>query len=310
MAQLNNGEAVVAEGDETYGGPPSLTIIDRLNDLSIFLPAAARGAIRHLMGWSASSQYIDLRSAIMVSVVRSASLPQPHSLSAILHSLGLFTSSLTSSPSGVTTVTDAQRLLRVYEVKGPIWVSNYTAPGAANAAENAALRDALVDVVKRMHYEEGEGRNGVPLPDIKWPDVNPVEAEWTGYRTGARSDAKLPTYTDELERYDALMSHVTAPQPTTVLYLHGGAMYLSDPSTHRNGILELAKRINGRCYSVRYRLAPQAAFPAQILDALVSYLTMLYPPPGAFHEPVSPAHIVFAGDWFVASLRLPILSCY
>ena len=65
--------------------------------------------------------------------------------------------------------------------------------------------------------------------------------------------------------------------PVTVLYFHGGAYYLLDPSTHRPTTKKLAKLTGGRCYSVRYRLAPQNPFPAALLDALVSYLTLLYP---------------------------------
>lgn len=46
----------------------------------------------------------------------------------------------------------------------------------------------------------------------------------------------------------------------------------------------------------RYRLAPQSPFPAAIVDALLSYLYLLYPPPGSFHPAYSPDQIVFGGD--------------
>ena len=52
----------------------------------------------------------------------------------------------------------------------------------------------------------------------------------------------------------------------------------------------------GRCFLPRYRLAPQGPFPAAVIDALVSYLFLLYPPPGAFHSPVPASKIVLAGD--------------
>ncbi|CAK7214954.1 hypothetical protein SBRCBS47491_002325 [Sporothrix bragantina] len=299
MAQVDSDTASQAKGSVMSHEAPTqevrLSLVDRINMALIAMPVAARTAARHMLGWSEPSKYLDLKSEVIVAVIRSFIMPQRPPLS----SLPFFSSSSSNATprNGGRSITETQRLLnRDPGVMGPLWVSNYTAPGGANAEENAGVRDALVDVVKRLHMEEGEGRNGVPVPDIKWPNVAPVEAEWVGHRTGARESALLPTYMDEEECFAALMSHITAPQPTTVLYLHGGAMYLLDPATHRHAALALAKRIGGRCYSVRYRLAPQHAFPAQILDALVSYLTLLYPPPGAFHEAVSPKHIVFAGD--------------
>jgi len=81
-----------------------------------------------------------------------------------------------------------------------------------------------------------------------------------------------------------------------IFYLHGGGFYLCDPATHRLTTKKLAKLTGGRCYSVRYRLAPQHPFPAALLDLLVSYLTLLYPPPGAFHEAVRPETLALAGD--------------
>lgn len=69
-----------------------------------------------------------------------------------------------------------------------------------------------------------------------------------------------------------------------------------DPCTHRKVTTKLAKLTGGRCLSIRYRLAPQNPFPAGLLDALVSYFNLLYPPVGALHTPVQPQHIVFAGD--------------
>ncbi|ERS99873.1 hypothetical protein HMPREF1624_03240 [Sporothrix schenckii ATCC 58251] len=303
MAQTDAGQVAVdaqvkdsvMPSEKTTPKENRLSLIDRVNLALIAMPVAARTAARHMLGLSGPSKYLDLRSEVIVAVVRALVVPQRPPLT----SLPFFSSSPADGAhrSGGRSITDTQRLLnRDPGVMGPLWVSKYTAPGAANADERASIRDALADVVKRLHVEEGEGRNGAPFPDISWPNVVPVEAEWIGHRTGARESALLPEYMDEKERYAALMSHITAPQPTTVLYLHGGAMYLLDPATHRPAALALSKRIGGRCYSVRYRLAPQSAFPTQILDALVSYLTLLYPPPGAYHEAVSPAHIVFSGD--------------
>ena len=67
-----------------------------------------------------------------------------------------------------------------------------------------------------------------------------------------------------------------------------------------------AHSTGGRCLTFRYRLAPQHPFPAALLDALVCYLSLLYPPRDAFHEPVPPASVVFAGDSAGATLALAL----
>lgn len=141
---------------------------------------------------------------------------------------------------------------------------------------------------------------------LRMPPMRPVEAEWTGYRAGVSRNARPPTGMSDAEKYVAMMRECRGGSgaagggaTTTVLYFHGGAYYLCDPSTHRRLTKRLARAVGGRVYSVRYRLAPQNPFPAALLDALVSYLTLLYPPPGSLHEAVSPKDIVFGGDRYV-----------
>ena len=85
-------------------------------------------------------------------------------------------------------------------------------------------------------------------------------------------------------------------------------MYLMDPASHRPVCSKLARLTGGRCLSVRYRLAPQNAFPAALLDALTAYLSLLCPPPGSFHKPVLANHIVFAGDSAGGLLSMSLLQ--
>ena len=228
------------------------------------LPLIVRVAVMHVLRLSEQAKYLDLRSALVVAVLRSFMEPPP------------------DRPR--TSVSALQRLtLTDNGVKGRIWVSTYAAP----PPPETGIRDALMQAVDDMR-----DRN-LPEPLFKTPELVPVEAEWTGYRAGAAPGDPLPRKSAR-ELYDAMMGECS--QPTTVLYLHGGAYYLCDPSTHRPVNKKLAKLTGGRCYSVRYRLAPQHPFPAALLDALVSYFTLLYPPPDAFHEPVKPEHLVLAGD--------------
>lgn len=80
-----------------------------------------------------------------------------------------------------------------------------------------------------------------------------------------------------------------------------------DPATHRFTTSALAEKSGGRCFSVRYRLSPQNMFPAALLDALVSYLALLSPPLGSFHEAVPASRIVIAGDSSGACLASSLL---
>jgi len=225
------------------------------------VPLIARVALLHILRWSEQAKYIDLRTALTVAVLRSFLTPEKP-----------------------LSVTGTQRFLgRDPGIKGRIWVSKYTAP----APEGTSIRDALVKVIETLRLPSAA------RTEVRLPEIAPVEAEWTGYRDGAADDAKLPQISEE-DKYHRLMEECTSS--VTVLYFHGGAYWLMDPATHRPTTKKLAKLSGGRCYSVRYRLAPQNPFPAALLDALSSYLTLLFPPPGAFHEPVLPGEIVVAGD--------------
>jgi acetyl esterase/lipase len=82
---------------------------------------------------------------------------------------------------------------------------------------------------------------------------------------------------------------------------------LMDPATHRLTTSSLARHSSGRCLSLRFRLAPQHAFPAALLDAFVAYLSLLSPPPTSFHDAVPPARIVLAGDSSGAGLASSLL---
>ena len=230
------------------------------------LPLIVRVAITHVLRLSEPAKYLDLRSDLIVSVLRSFLEPRPN------------------KPRSISAT---QKLtLRDPGPKGKIWVSTYATP----PPPETSIRDELLHVVERMRDP------AVPGTQFKIPELEPVEAEWTGYRAAAGPEDPLPTISEK-EKYEAMMEECS--QPTTVLYLHGGAYYLCDPSTHRASVKKLAKLTGGRCYSVRYRLAPQHPFPAAVLDALLSYFTLLYPPPDAYHEPVKPEHIVLAGDRLV-----------
>lgn len=231
------------------------------------LPLMVRVAVMHVLRLSEPSAYLDLRSELIVSVLRSFTQPSnPKPVS--------FVQKLTTRDAGI---------------KGRIWVSTY----ASAPPPETDIRDALIGAVRIMADPD------LPAPELVVPEFAHVEGEWTGYRAGAAPEEPQPGIS-ERDKYGEMMKEVT--HPTTVLYVHGGAYYMCDPSTHRPTTKKLAKLTGGRCYSVRYRLAPQHPFPAALLDVLVSYFTLLYPPPDAYHEAVKPEHIVVSGDRYVVRL--------
>lgn len=239
------------------------------------LPLLARVAILHLLQMSPLSKYMDLKTELTVSLMRSF-----------------------LSPSKPLSISETQRLLnRDPGIKGRIWVANYTAP----APKETGIRDVVTRTIAKLHLRQPGNDQDSPPPPLgdteRWPEVVPVEAEWVGYRAGATPQSRLPPDLTEAEKYAEMMKEVKGK--TTILHLHGGAYFLMDPSTYRPSTKLLAKLTGGRCYSVRYRLAPQNPFPAALIDALLSYLNLLYPPLGAFHEAVRPEHVVFSGDRYV-----------
>ncbi|SPO02666.1 related to acetyl-hydrolase [Cephalotrichum gorgonifer] len=237
------------------------------------VPLILRVCLLHVLRLSESAKYLDLRSAVTVSVIRSL-----------------------IAPSRPATISETQRLtLRDPGIKGRIWVSKYTAP----RPPETGVRDVLLAAIAGMRPPAD------PSLATRRPDIVPVEAEWTGYRAAANARSTLPPIS-EREKYAELMKECKSP--VTVLFFHGGAYYLLDPSSHRPTTKKLAKLTGGRCYSVRYRLAPQNPFPSALQDALLSYLTLLYPAPDAFHEPVDPKHVVFAGDSAGGNLSMALLQ--
>ncbi|GAA6058704.1 hypothetical protein JCM10212_003392 [Sporobolomyces blumeae] len=91
------------------------------------------------------------------------------------------------------------------------------------------------------------------------------------------------------------------------LYLWGGAYFFGSINTHRYVMWRIARKMSGRVFSVKYRLAPQFPFPCALQDALSAYLYLIRPPPGAKHRPVDPAKIVIAGDSAGGGLSLALL---
>ena len=174
-----------------------------------------------------------------------------------------------------------------------MWISKITLPVPEEDDVLNILNQAVDDL-----KEPGE----IYTPAV----MAAVEAEWTGYRANVDSHRQRPDLS-ERQHYSKLMSEVKSD--ATILYFHGGALFMMDPCTHRTTTSQLARLTNGRVLSVRYRLAPQNPFPAALLDAFIAYLSLLYPSPAdPFHDPVPASHIVLAGDSAGGNLCLSLVQ--
>ncbi len=234
------------------------------------VPLLVKTALWHSLWLSPTSSKWDLKTELTIRFIRS----------------------LLDSPTPTPISKQQQFSIRDSGIKGNMWISKVTLP----RPDEDDIRDTLINAVEDMN----EGGEKYTIPTI-----SPVEAEWTGYRSRVPSNRPRPDLS-EAQHYEKLMSEVSSP--ITILYFHGGAYFLCDPASHRPTTSKLAQLTHGRCLSVRYRLSPQAAFPAALLDALLAYLSLLYPPPDSLHEPVSPSNIVFAGDSAGANLCMSLLQ--
>ncbi|KAI0887977.1 alpha/beta hydrolase fold-domain-containing protein [Annulohypoxylon maeteangense] len=238
------------------------------------LPLVFKVIILHVLRRSETSKYLDLKSDVTISVLRSTlNSGKPVAIRE--------TQIITSRDPGV---------------KGKIWIST----AVSQVPPEQGIRNALLAAIDGMRASDARGAK----PSFIIPDIIPIEAEWTGYRAGATKDS-LPPAVSEEEKYREMMKETK--NKSTILFFHGGAYYVCDPITHRGLVKNIVKATGGRAYSVRYRLAPQNAFPSAVLDALVSYFTLLYPPPGSFHEAVAPSDIVISGDSAGGNLALALI---
>lgn len=102
------------------------------------------------------------------------------------------------------------------------------------------------------------------------------------------SDIEVETATvDELHAQWLRAPQITGPH--TVLYLHGGGYVMGSCNTHRALGGAISRAAGAAVLLPEYRLAPEAAFPAAVDDAVACYRWLL----ARGHEP---AHLAIAGD--------------
>ncbi len=75
----------------------------------------------------------------------------------------------------------------------------------------------------------------------------------------------------------------------TLLYIHGGAFVIGNPTDYRSLSGELGRATGVSTVSLDYRLAPEHPFPAAVDDCVAAYRALL-------EGGIKPADIVLAGD--------------
>ncbi|EME88757.1 uncharacterized protein MYCFIDRAFT_206116 [Pseudocercospora fijiensis CIRAD86] len=284
------GERGIGVGDKRTAAPfncrPAImdSPIALLKFIAPQIPGLSYAAMQHTFGLTDTSTKWDLRTELTVKVLRD----------------------MTRSGGGRKRVTPISKVqagtLRDPGVKGKMWIAPafLPKPPSEDEADGHGIRDVVFKAIDEM------APNKDTINYTK-PELDDIKVEWTGYRPNAGKNEPLPTDNAE-ENYKNLMQESGRTSETTILYFHGGAYYLCDPITHRALTSRLAKESHGRVCSVRYRLAPQTAFPGQLLDALQSYLSLLYPPPNSLHEAIPAEKIVFAGDSAGGNLAFALLQ--
>lgn len=240
------------------------------------IPSLTSTAVLHVLGRTPTSAKWDLRTELTIQILRDW--------------MGVDKAPVAVTKAQAQTLKDAG-------VKGKTWVATEKIPAPAEEG----IREAVFQAIEDMKS------TGAGALRYTKTDLVDTEVEWTGFRPDAGKDDPLPDLPEE-DKYKKLMAEPSRTSETTILYFHGGAYYLCDPITHRLVTSRLAKETHGRVCSVRYRLAPQTAFPGQLLDALMVYLSLIYPPPGSMHDAIPATSIVFAGDSAGGNLSFALLQ--
>ena len=235
------------------------------------VPFMLSTAIWHALYLSPTSSKWDMKTEVIIRLIRTfLENPKPHPL-----------------------LRQQRASVQDPGIKGRMWIAKVTLP----APHTQDVLDLLCKAVDDMKENGSE--------TYQKPALMPVYGEWTGFRANVDSNRPRLDLSEE-GHYKKLMAEVSSD--VTILYFHGGAYYMMDTASHRIPCSRLAHLTKGRCFNVRYRLAPQNAFPAALLDALVAYLSLLYAPPGSYYEAVPANHIVFAGDSAGAGLSLALVQ--
>ena len=101
-----------------------------------------------------------------------------------------------------------------------------------------------------------------------------------------------------------------APRGNVVLHFHGGGYLIGSAKGSLEYASRLAAAVDGTCYTVDYRLAPEHPYPAAIDDAVASYRALLSRriPASSILSQVSPPAEVWPWRW-CSRCVMPAIPC-
>ncbi|KAG7099690.1 hypothetical protein E1B28_001512 [Marasmius oreades] len=131
-----------------------------------------------------------------------------------------------------------------------------------------------------------------------------LSGEWVvGRKTWQKLQAEWEAGRSEKGKYSSISE---PPKKQTrhervILYIHGGAYYVSSAAAQRIVSIPLSKYTDCRVFAVDYRLAPETCFPGPLHDVVSAYFRLVED----LHIP--PANVVLAGDSAGGGLCLALL---
>ncbi|KAG5647692.1 hypothetical protein DXG03_008415 [Asterophora parasitica] len=129
-----------------------------------------------------------------------------------------------------------------------------------------------------------------------------LSGEWVvGKKTWQRLQAEWRTTRSQLSANAQILNESLKTKEQVILYLHGGAYYLSSAAAQRLISIPLSKFTDARVFALDYRLAPETRFPGPLHDVVSGYLRLVED----LHIP--PENILLAGDSAGGGLCLALL---
>ncbi|KAJ7193352.1 Alpha/Beta hydrolase protein [Mycena pura] len=128
-----------------------------------------------------------------------------------------------------------------------------------------------------------------------------LSGEWV---VGRRTWQRLQAEWKSAQQRRAASAAPAEPEKKTervVLYIHGGAYYLSSAAGQRLISIPLSKYTDARVFALDYRLAPETRFPGPLHDVVSAYLRLVED----LHIP--PENIIVCGDSAGGGLSLALL---
>ncbi|KAF8215933.1 Alpha/Beta hydrolase protein [Mycena galopus ATCC 62051] len=182
-------------------------------------------------------------------------------------------------------------------------------------ASRPRLRSWGIEMTLITSFMRGAGRHSA-LVDIRRQlrgILADLDAQETGKRelsgewvVGRRTWQRLQAEWQQRRAAAAAASPTEKPIPEkkrerVVLYIHGGAFFLSSAASQRLISIPLSKYTDARVFALDYRLAPETRFPGPLHDAVSAYVRLVED----LHIP--PENIIVCGDSAGGGLSLALL---